>query len=100
MASEVSDSPPAQSHVHYFIPGIMGSALKYRGPGTYGEPIDDYVWGPNLWNNADILATAPDRLRSSQVESVAVLENMRIGPASYDVYGVLLNFLSSDSDCN
>jgi len=77
----------------FFVPGIMGSTLRFRGEGEFGQLIDEEVWGSNLWKNIDLLAANPTRLASQNVEPGEVLKEIRIGRwGRINVYRELLNY--------
>jgi hypothetical protein len=79
----------------FFVPGIMGSTLRFRGPGEYGEPVDEEIWGSDLWSNADLLATKPGRLASPHIEPSEVLRELKTGRfLRFNVYRDLLEYCS------
>lgn len=79
-----------------FVPGIMGSTLRFRGQGQYGEPVDEEIWGADLWSNADLLATNPALLSLADVEPGEVLRELRTGwVVRFGVYRELLDYCSS-----
>lgn len=81
----------------FFIPGVMGSTLRYRGQGEYGQPVDEEIWGSDLWSNADLLATKPSRLAAPNVEAQEVLRELRTGRfLRVNVYRELLDYCSSE----
>lgn len=62
-----------------FVPGIMGSALRYKGPGPLGDPIEEYVWGEDI---TDLFSS--DKLdwlryptpKESRVEATHIIERV------------------------
>jgi pimeloyl-ACP methyl ester carboxylesterase len=92
MATNLDDA------VVVFVPGILGSILRFRGTGTLGEPIDEVVWGEDLVQNADILAAHPERLASSRLQPDGVIEWVKSGwLPKKPVYGPLLEFCKRDA---
>lgn len=80
----------------FFVPGIMGSTLRFKGEGEYGQLIDEEIWGSNLWGNIDLLASNPARLASTQVEPGEVLSELRTGRwVRFKVYRELLNYCTA-----
>lgn len=82
----------SQDTLVFFIPGILGSILNYRGPDEFGVFVDEEVWGSNLLDNLDILANNPNRLLSDQIEPVEVLSEVSFLGIKKDIYGSLLHF--------
>ena len=79
-----------------FVPGIMGSVLHYTGPGEFGDPVEQDVWGTDPGVIIDSLARWPNRLRSPDLRATAVLRGIkgRVFGKSVDMtfYGPLLDF--------
>jgi len=79
-----------------FVPGVMGSKLRFRGAGDFGEPIDEVVWGSNLVQNLDVLATHPQRLASGDLHPDGVIASLELGGwLVVPLYGPLLSFCRS-----
>lgn len=81
----------------FFVPGVMGSTLRFKGEGEYGQLIDEEIWGSNLWKNIDLLAANPARLASPQAEPGEVLKELRTGRwFRFNVYRELLKYCTAD----
>lgn len=63
----------------FFLPGIMGSTLRFRGVGEFGQSVDEEIWGSNLKSNIDLLATNPTKMASDNVEAGEILKEINIG---------------------
>jgi pimeloyl-ACP methyl ester carboxylesterase len=87
-------------HLLLFIPGIMGTELRYVGEGRYGELTDIPVWSENLVTLLDSLAVNPDSLdKGRELQVGAVLRELRFHKLSVKkLYGPLLDFLMNDKD--
>jgi phospholipase A1 len=79
-----------------FVPGIMGSVLRFKGVGEFGDWCEEDVWGSDAGVIIDTLARRPNRLRSPNLEATAVLREItgRVwGKRVHEVfYGPLLDF--------
>jgi hypothetical protein len=84
-----------QSMLVFFVPGIMGSTLRLRSPGRFGEPLDEEVWGTNISSNIDLIASHPERLASPYLKPGAVIDYMKGWGPPKDVYGTLLEFCTA-----
>src|SRR5580698_4703960 len=60
-----------------FVPGIMGSELRYRGPGEFGELVDDEVWGSDPGIVLDVLARKPYRLGLPELHPTSVIRHIK-----------------------
>jgi pimeloyl-ACP methyl ester carboxylesterase len=87
------------------VPGFMGSALLYKGPGRSGELAIDYIWSEDL---TDILfGDAIDRLQypaptGVQVEPKHILNKLvlhNVPLAGTEVYATLRRHLAQLADC-
>lgn len=79
-----------------FVPGIMGSELRYRGPGEFGELVDDEVWGSDPGVVLDVLARKPYRLSLAELHPTSVIRHIkgRVYGKGVDkpLYGPLIDF--------
>jgi len=79
-----------------FVPGIMGSVLRYTGPGRGGDLVEQDVWGTDPGVIIDTLARWPNRLRSPNLRATEVLSRIkgRVWGKLVDMtfYGPLLEF--------
>src|SRR3989442_1329515 len=86
-----------QEAVVVFVPGVMGSTLRFRGEGKYGEPINEIVWGQSFSATADLLASHPVRLASPELQADQVIEWIAWwGSKRRAVYGPLIDFCKSE----
>jgi len=85
-----------QDAVIVLVPGVMGSTLRFRGEGRYGEPVDEIVWGQSVSATADLLASHPVRLASPELRADQIIEWIAYGPKRKPVYGPLIDFCKSD----
>jgi pimeloyl-ACP methyl ester carboxylesterase len=83
-----------------FVPGIMASALKYRGPGSLGNVIEDFVWSEDIF---DILSEHKlERLAyptpsGATVRADHVIQHVSVYGlplVGQDIYGPLVKYLS------
>jgi hypothetical protein len=82
----------------FFLPGIMGSTLRFQGDTIYGEPSDEVVWDSDVWKTAQVIRTAPSKLRadSSKVKAEKVIQQLkRPFLPSKDIYGKFIKFCTS-----
>jgi hypothetical protein len=81
----------------FFLPGIMGSTLRFQGDTTYGEPADEVVWDSDVWKTAQVIRTAPSKLRDpNKVRAEKVIQELkRPFLPSKDIYGKFIKFCTS-----
>ena len=85
----------SKNQVVVFVPGIMGSELRYVGPGRYGEPVDEPVWGERVETLIRTLSTTPERLRRGLSPGKVLSELTYFGKRVRGVYGPLFTFLTT-----
>ncbi len=86
------------NHFLIFVPGILGSELRYIGEGAVKQRVDVAVWGENLAVMWQALAENPKRLQGTLtpgevLRSIAVLRRKLWFDIKIEVYERLLNFL-------
>jgi pimeloyl-ACP methyl ester carboxylesterase len=83
-----------------FVPGIMGSCLRYSGEDEHGIPCDDMVWSDDVFENADTLGTLAARLRAPVLIPEKVIERMRMSGLVFQVYGPLIQWCTTEPGLN
>jgi pimeloyl-ACP methyl ester carboxylesterase len=82
--------------IFIFVPGIMGSSLRFKGTGSYGQPVDEEVWGSSVPAIERLLGLSPDYLRASNVEPGEVILEFRFGRFRVSqLYGPVIRYLTS-----
>jgi len=81
-----------------FVPGIMGSALRYDGPGPLGNRIDEYIWSEDMTDilSEDKLERLVYPTKEGSVRGDYVLGETTVYGIPFlgqDVYGPLLRYL-------
>jgi hypothetical protein len=76
-----------------FVPGIMGSSLRFVGVGPLGNRIDESVWDENLEVLWDTLARRPERLIGELVPGALIREMRLLGTPIERVCGPILALL-------
>src|SRR6266481_483408 len=80
----------------FFVPGIMGSSLRFSGAGEHGEFVDELVWGGSFADTVDLLATHPARLGLAELKPDAVIEWLKVGFLKKPFYGPIVAFCKSE----
>ena len=87
---------PATSLV-IFVPGIMGSVLRYRGPDRHGNATEEILWGTDGLGNLDILSRTPEKMRAPGYAHSVIRSVITAGSGQTDIYGGLISFCLSKS---
>ncbi len=91
MALDLADS------LVIFVPGIMGSVLRYRGPDRHGNATEEVLWGTDGLGNLDVLSRTPERMRAPGYAHSVIRSVITIGSGERDIYGSLISFCLSSS---
>jgi len=83
------------NHFLIFLPGIMGTELRYVGVGRYLELVDQPVWGEDFSAILNALAGDPNILRGDLVGEVLKKVSFRFFGISL-AYGRFLEFVIND----
>jgi len=79
-----------------FVPGIMGTELRFRGRDSKGVKRDDLVWGEDFGATLMALTRRPELLASPDLVATTVIREIRFGNFNMrKVYGPLLDFCTS-----
>lgn len=80
-----------------FVPGIMGSVLRYRGPDQYGNATEEILWGTDGLQNLDTLSRTPEKMRAPAYAHSVIRSVITAGMGDKDIYGSLIRFCLSES---
>lgn len=79
-----------------FVPGVMGSVLRYRGPDQYGNATEEILWGTDGLQNLDTLSRTPEKMRAPAYAHSVIRSVITAGSGEQDVYGSLIRFCLSE----
>jgi hypothetical protein len=81
-----------------FVPGIMGSEPRFKGPGSNGIARDELVWGEELSQVLWTLARCLETLASRELVATSVIGTIRLGRfKTRQIYGPLMDLCTSRS---
>jgi pimeloyl-ACP methyl ester carboxylesterase len=86
-----------QKSLVFFLPGIMGSVLRYKIPDSNGGTTNGIMWGTDGLQNLHTLGTTPERLRAPGYAHSVIESVLTFNAGESDVYGSLMRFCSSES---
>jgi pimeloyl-ACP methyl ester carboxylesterase len=84
-----------QKSLVFFVPGIMGSVLRYRGLDRYGHATEGILWGTEGAQNLKNLAMHPEMMRAPAYAHRVISFVQTPSLEQSDVYGGLMRFCSS-----
>jgi pimeloyl-ACP methyl ester carboxylesterase len=86
-----------QKSLVVFVPGIMGSVLRYRGPDRYGNATEEILWGTDGLQNLKTLSMTPEKMKAPGYAHSVIRSVLTASAGETDIYGSLMRFCSSEA---